>query len=149
MSAGDESATREGASAPSGASGTRTGSPGQGRWWLRMLIASAALAALLLGAYFLTPAGMLHYHGWRHRTGRDKRAESLKFVADWAVARRLKRETVIGLLGKPDRHDEAALDYISNGPPHSGYLMWALRIRFEEDVAVAVDRSKLSVVLGP
>ncbi len=70
------------------------------RWWLRMLVASAALVAVLLGAYFLTPVARLHYYAWKYRTGRDA-ADSLKTVAEVLVQRKVSPEMVEKLLGRP------------------------------------------------
>jgi hypothetical protein len=67
-----------------------------------MLVASAALAAVLLGAYFLTPVARLHYHAWRYRGDRHANDKHLKPALDALVARRASKQTLLRLLGEPD-----------------------------------------------
>ncbi len=74
-----------------------------------MTAASAALAAVLLGAVFLTPVARLNYHAWRWRTGR--RAKSLKCAAELIAERRLAREAVLRLLGEPREQTARGLEY--------------------------------------
>ncbi|GAG45813.1 unnamed protein product, partial [marine sediment metagenome] len=85
-----------------------------------MLMASAALAAVLLGAVFLTPAARLHYHAWRWRSGRDPQLKSLRFVAQHVLDNELDREAIIGLLGEPVRNEPGLVTYASFHPPDNG-----------------------------
>jgi len=80
----------EGASSP----------PGGRCWWLKGLAARVALVAALLAAFFLAPVAKLHYHGWRHRTGKDTDGKHLKQAAEMLVARRADQATVWKILGK-------------------------------------------------
>jgi hypothetical protein len=53
------------------------------RWWLRALIASAALAGLLISIYVLTPVAVKAYYAWRWRnTSLDQMAQKLFDVRD-------------------------------------------------------------------
>lgn len=81
--------------------------PGGRYWWLKGLVGSAALVAVLLGAFFLAPVVQLRYHAWRYRTERDHDGSSLKWVAEYAVRRRMERTAIEQLLGKDggDRPD--------------------------------------------
>jgi hypothetical protein len=81
------------------------------RWWLRMLAVSVGVAGLLLAASYAAPVARLHFHAWKFRTGRDVDGASLAHVADWAVKRRLPRDTVVGLLGRPAVDGSGRLDY--------------------------------------
>jgi hypothetical protein len=68
-----------------------------------MLLASLGLAALLLGAYFLTPVLILRYHAWMFRSGRDPEAVHLRKATKTLVAAEASAETVRHLLGQPNR----------------------------------------------
>ncbi len=67
------------------------------RWWLRMLVASAALVAVLLGVVYLTPIVRLHYHAWQYRKGGD--LVHLKAAARILRDRKAHIDTVRRLLG--------------------------------------------------
>jgi hypothetical protein len=71
-----------------------------GRWWLRMIVASAVLVALLLGAAFVAPAIPLHYCAWRYRRRCD-RGQDLPRLAGELLRMRASRERVTRLLGPP------------------------------------------------
>jgi hypothetical protein len=66
-----------------------------------MLVASAALAALLLGAYFLTPVMRLHYHAWRYRSGRDPTGTHLEGAVKHLVNLKAGEDVVRRFLGEP------------------------------------------------
>ncbi len=73
------------------------------RWWLRMLVASAALVAVLLGAVWLTPVAKLHYHAWEFR--KHLRAEDFNATVKVLRKRGASPEVVGRLLGKPRASD--------------------------------------------
>ncbi len=70
------------------------------RWWLRMIVASAALVAVLLGAVWLTPVVQLHYHAWRYRRG-DNREENLPRLTNKLLEIKASPARVTRLLGPP------------------------------------------------
>ena len=70
-------------------------------WWVKMLVASAALAALLLGFAFLFPVARLHYHAWQYR--KNGNGQSLEIVARWLADKHADRATITRLLGSPER----------------------------------------------
>ncbi len=76
--------------------------PRPGRWLPRMLVSSAVLVALALGAVLAAPPAVLHWHAWRYRAQRDDSGKSLKYVVDWAVSHRAARREVVKLLGPAD-----------------------------------------------
>jgi len=75
-----------------------------------MIVASAALVAVLLGAVWVTPVVKLHYHAWQYRrdifktegTGRH-----LKKAAELLRTRRASPEAARRLLGAPGREERA------------------------------------------
>ena len=79
------------------------------RWWLRMLVASAALVAVLLGAVWVTPVARLHYHARQWRKHKD--FNQLKAAARILRDRRAHIETVKRLLGPPV--DSQSLDRLT------------------------------------
>jgi len=86
-------------------------------WWVKMLVTSAALVALLLGAYLLTPVAQLHYHAWRYRTGKDVDGKHLCWVV-WSTCmkRKASEQEIIQLLG-PSQYPASApgdLRYVSS-----------------------------------
>lgn len=83
------------------------------RWWLKMLVASAALAALLLGLCFGAPLAQVHYHAWKYRSGRDDWDGSFERVAHWAISRRMTRDQVVRLLGPPNGSEDGLLLYFN------------------------------------
>jgi len=104
------------------------------RWWLRMLVASGALVALLAGFYFLTPVVMLHYYArrWRANSGRKGEDwESLEQAALLACRLGTGRERVRELLGGCDGPSLAGL---SASPPVRARV---LRLDREVDRALA------------
>ncbi len=70
------------------------------RWWLRMIVASAALVAVLLGVVWVTPVVKLHYHAWQWRKHKDM--DQLKAAARILRDRKAHYETVKRILGPPD-----------------------------------------------
>lgn len=75
------------------------------RWWLGMLVASAALVAVLLGVVWLTPIVPLHYYAWRYRR-RHNGGGDLPRLADRLLAMRASPERVTGLLGPSGREEK-------------------------------------------
>jgi hypothetical protein len=120
-------------------------SPKPLRTWRPMALWSAAIVAALLGICFLAPFVQLHYHAWRHRTGRSPAGESLRMVAGWAVEHRAPRSRIVELLGQPDDASGEWLIYYchvawdgSRTPSASPPVLYGFRIekdhvtRFEE-----------------
>jgi hypothetical protein len=68
-----------------------------------MLATSAALAALLFGAYFLTPVIQLRYHAWMfHRHKGDNSSEyHLERASQLLVSRQASESQIAGVLGIP------------------------------------------------
>ena len=114
--------------------------PRDRHWWVKMLLASAALAALLFGAYFLTPGLLLHYHAWQFKSGRDRHGEHLKTTAATLIARHATEGEVVRLLGRSDKSATGHLRYVYAGsPPNtSGGFMEGLEIEIRDGRAVAV-----------
>jgi hypothetical protein len=78
-------------------------------WWLHMVLCSAAIVVLLPGLCLLWPAAQLHYHAWRWRSSKDE--DSLRRALELVTARRLERDAVVRLMGRPDYEDETLLTY--------------------------------------
>lgn len=74
--------------------------PAGRRWWLKMLLWSAALAAVLLGLVLIAPIIRLHYYAWHFRKHQDRK--SFNVVAKWAAERRASTGQTIRLMGEPD-----------------------------------------------
>ncbi len=116
------------------------------RWWLRMIVASAALVAVLLGVYFLTPVVPLHYYAWRYRRRHDG-GWDLPGLAEKLLEMRASSAQVTGLLGPPvserRRPDgKLVLFYDVRVVFHKG--MHGMDLVFDEDRLVEVTR-----VIGP
>jgi hypothetical protein len=98
-------------------------------WWIKMLVASAALATVLLGAYFLTPVAQLHYHAWRFRSGRDPWGDHLRQVVSVMVRRKECEPVVVRLLGAPSQKKVGAIVYRTFGEIPDDVMDWTLTIR--------------------
>ena len=103
-----------------------------------MLVASAALAAILLGAYFLAPVAQVRYHVWRYKSGRDVKGESLKWLADWTARHKMDRSSIESLLGKDVGGRTDRLEYYIVFPPTHGVLPTGYVILFENGRASEV-----------
>ncbi len=68
------------------------------RWWLRMIVASAALVAVLLGVVWLVPAARLGYYAWQYR--RHYYTRHLETASAMLVERQASRQTVEAVLGE-------------------------------------------------
>ena len=81
---------------PAGRPGPKRG----GRWWLKMLVASTALAGLLILLAWAAPGLRLYYYGLRYRMGWG-REEALDSIRGQVVGRGVSQEALEGLLGPP------------------------------------------------
>jgi hypothetical protein len=115
-------------------------------WLAKMLVASAVLAAALLGAAFLTPALRLHYHAWMFRSGRDTDGKHLGYVAESLARRKAAVSGIAELLASPNskfrRPDETEIFYVYSfqttqySTSESG---WLLEVRDGQVVACRAD----------
>jgi hypothetical protein len=106
-----------------------------------MLVASAALAGLLLGAYFLTPAAQLHYHAWRYRSGRDADGTHLMRAARLLVKDRAHQGTVARILGVSDQVGNSEGTSFMYCPWPHGYYMP------DRGVGIVIDEGRATRVL--
>jgi hypothetical protein len=92
------------------------------RWWVKMLVASAALAAVLFGMYFLTPVLQIRYHARQYQAWQDPDGEHLRLACQMLVSRRATEEEVRALLGS--RCHNYAPNPDSNGRKCLLYPFW-------------------------